>query len=62
MMETTVSKSYLKYAHRVASRLCAEQCAAEGYPSHGSNYDLRMSGDGWMNYLPSFMRWDRVAE
>jgi hypothetical protein len=61
-METTVSKEYLKFAYRVASRICAEQCAAEGYPSHGENYDLRMSGDVWMNYLPAFMRWDRIAE
>lgn len=28
-------------------RECAEvsaECVAEGYPSHGSNYDLRISG------------------
>lgn len=61
-METIVSKSYLKYAHRVASRRCAEQCAAEGYPSHGENYDLRMQDDGWMDYLPTHMFWDRVIE
>ncbi len=62
MMETIVSKKYLRFAYRVASRYCAEQCSADGYPSHGSNYDLRMEDDGWMNYLPDFMCWDRVVE
>lgn len=62
MKEIVVSKAYLKFAHRVASRNCADECAKEGYPSHGENYDLRMADDGWMDYLPVFMRWDRVAE
>lgn len=61
-IETIVSKEYLKFAERVASRYCAEECSAEGYPSWGSNYELRMAGDGWMHYIPPFMRWNRVVE
>lgn len=36
-------------AYRAECREIAEQCEAEGYPSHGSNYDLRTDGL-WENW------------
>lgn len=62
MIETVVSEKYEAFSYRIASRNCAKECSAEGYPSHGENYDLRMQDEGWKDYLPSFMGYDRVVE
>lgn len=59
-IEVVVSSKYEDFAYRIASKACSKECALEGYPSRGSNYDLRMSGDGWLDYLPPHMWWDKV--
>lgn len=44
----------------------ARQCEEEGYPSHGSNYELRVANEiDWMcSYIPGFeeMYYGEVAE